>query len=118
MSALTIRDDISSKELRRWAAAGERQSRQRPGDRDRQRSWRVWIRPARRGWPGMDRQTLRDWVHRYNEEGIAGLCNRPARTQVEAERRAMAALKAVVLAVPIRRWAKSSGGASSICAIG
>jgi transposase len=26
---------------------------------------------------GMDRQTLRDWVHRYNAEGLAGLCNRP-----------------------------------------
>jgi transposase len=25
---------------------------------------------------GMDRQTLRDWVHRYNVEGIAGLSNR------------------------------------------
>ncbi len=25
---------------------------------------------------GMDRQTLRDWVHRYNEEGLAGLCDR------------------------------------------
>lgn len=25
---------------------------------------------------GMDRQTLRDWVHRYNAEGIDGLCNR------------------------------------------
>jgi transposase len=22
---------------------------------------------------GMDRQTLRDWVHRYNEGGVAGL---------------------------------------------
>jgi len=22
---------------------------------------------------GMDRQTLRDWVHRYNDEGVAGL---------------------------------------------
>ena len=30
---------------------------------------------------GMDRQTLRDWVHRYNAEGLAGLANRrgPAR---------------------------------------
>ena len=27
---------------------------------------------------GMDRQTLRDWVHRYNAEGIAGLVNRRA----------------------------------------
>ena len=26
---------------------------------------------------GMDRQTLRDWVHRYNAEGLAGLMNRP-----------------------------------------
>ena len=25
---------------------------------------------------GMDRQTLRDWVHRYNAEGINGLANR------------------------------------------
>ncbi|WP_408886982.1 IS630 family transposase [Limobrevibacterium gyesilva] len=26
---------------------------------------------------GMDRQTLRDWVHRYNAEGLPGLSNRP-----------------------------------------
>ena len=26
---------------------------------------------------GMDRQTLRDWVHRYNEAGLAGLVDRP-----------------------------------------
>ena len=25
---------------------------------------------------GMDRQALRDWVHRYNAEGLAGLSNR------------------------------------------
>ena len=25
---------------------------------------------------GMDRQSLRDWVHRYNAEGLAGLSNR------------------------------------------
>src|SRR5215207_10764686 len=28
---------------------------------------------------GMDRQTLRDWAHRYNAEGIAGLADRPGR---------------------------------------
>jgi transposase len=28
---------------------------------------------------GMDRQTLRDWVHRYNESGLAGLHNVVAR---------------------------------------
>jgi transposase len=26
---------------------------------------------------GMDRQTLRDWVHRYNAAGLAGLSDRP-----------------------------------------
>ena len=25
---------------------------------------------------GMDRQTLRDWVHRYNADGVAGLSSR------------------------------------------
>jgi transposase len=25
---------------------------------------------------GMDRQTLRDWIDRYNTEGLAGLTNR------------------------------------------
>src|SRR5215472_13367043 len=49
----------------------------------------------------MDRQTLRDWVHRYNEAGIAGLSNRPApgRSPKLTEGQ-MAALKAVVLAAP------------------
>jgi len=27
---------------------------------------------------GMDRQTLRDWVHRYNADGLAGLSDRPS----------------------------------------
>lgn len=29
---------------------------------------------------GMDRQTLRDWVHRYNAEGLAGLSDRRGAT--------------------------------------
>ncbi|HEY2134081.1 MAG TPA: helix-turn-helix domain-containing protein, partial [Acetobacteraceae bacterium] len=28
---------------------------------------------------GMDRQTLRDWVHHYNERGVEGLKNLPER---------------------------------------
>ena len=27
---------------------------------------------------GRDRQTLRDWAHRYNKEGVAGLASRKA----------------------------------------
>jgi transposase len=36
---------------------------------------------------GMDRQTLRDWVHRYNDEGVEGLKSRsiPGRTPVLSE---------------------------------
>ena len=29
---------------------------------------------------GMDRQTLRDWVHRYNDAGLAGLSDKKGRT--------------------------------------
>ena len=29
---------------------------------------------------GMDRQTLRDWVHRYNEQGLAGLWDKQGKT--------------------------------------
>ena len=29
---------------------------------------------------GMDRQTLRDWVHRYNASGLAGLADKQGRT--------------------------------------
>jgi len=50
---------------------------------------------------GMDRQTLRDWVHRYNAEGLAGLTNRrspgpPARLSPEQK----AELAALVEAGP------------------
>ena len=46
---------------------------------------------------GMDRQTLRDWVHRYNLEGLAGLYDRPLSGRpplLTAEQ--MAELKAIV----------------------
>jgi transposase len=50
---------------------------------------------------GMDRQTLRDWVHRYNEDGVEGLASRrspgPRPVLTEAQ---MAELKAFVIAGP------------------
>jgi transposase len=50
---------------------------------------------------GMDRQTLRDWVHRYNAEGLAGLISKvglgPSRALNEAQ---MAELLALVMAGP------------------
>jgi transposase len=50
---------------------------------------------------GMDRQTLRDWVHRYNEAGADGLVSRtapgPAPKLSEAQ---MQELRALVIAGP------------------
>ena len=47
---------------------------------------------------GMDRQTLRDWVHRYNAEGLAGLENRkssgrPAKLKAEQEQALIALIE-------------------------
>ena len=36
-----------------------------------------WSRTDAARAAGMDRQTLRDWVHRYNAEGVDGLRDRP-----------------------------------------
>jgi transposase len=110
MPALAIRDDIGSEELRRQA---RRESDGRISAR------LIAIANALEGMDrasaarlaGMDRQTLRDWVHRYNAQGIAGLCNRPAPgRKPKLSEGQMAALKAVVLAGPdpavdkIARW--------------
>jgi hypothetical protein len=100
MPALSIRGDIGSEELRRRAR------RERDG---RVSARLIAIANALEGMDrasaarlaGMDRQTLRDWVHRYNAEGIAGLCNRPAPgRRPKLSEGQMAALKAVVLAGP------------------
>jgi transposase len=110
MPALAIRDDIGSEELRR------RPRRERDG---RISARLIAIANALEGTDrasaarlaGMDRQTLRDWVHGYNAEGIAGLCNRPAPgRKPKLTEGQMATLKAVVLAGPdpavdkIARW--------------
>jgi transposase len=50
---------------------------------------------------GMQRQTLRDWVHRYNERGIAGLSDRPRSGRPAAlSPEQKTELKALVLAGP------------------
>ena len=126
MCALVIRDDISPEDLRRRA-------RQESDGRVAARL--IAIANALEGMDrasaarlaGMDRQTLRDWVHRYNEGGIAGLSNRlsPGRSPKLTEGQ-MATLKAVVLAGPdpavhrvvrwrivdVRRWVEEHWGVS------
>ena len=50
---------------------------------------------------GMDRQTLRDWVHRFNADGIDGLTSKtaPGRSPALSDEQ-MAELRQVVLAGP------------------
>src|SRR5215207_5615685 len=53
------------------------------------------------GQSGMDRQTLRDWIHRYNAEGIEGLKSRRSPGREPALNAAQKAeLKALVAAGP------------------
>jgi transposase len=98
--ALAIRDDISPEELRRQA---------RHVQDGRVSARMIAIANALEGMDrgtaarlaGMDRQILRDWVHRYNAEGIAGLFNRKAPgRQPKLSEGQMAALKARVFAGP------------------
>lgn len=50
---------------------------------------------------GMDRQTLRDWVHRFNTDGIEGLTNKAGSGRPPAlSEEQMAEFKAIVLAGP------------------
>jgi transposase len=76
MSAIEItRRDLTAAELRR-AAGRERNARASR----RMLALALVLDGANRTTAarscGMDRQTLRDWVHRYNEEGLAGLAGR------------------------------------------
>lgn len=110
MPALTIRNDIAPEALRRRARR----------EHDGRVSARLIAlanalegidRASAARLAGMDRQTLRDWVRRYNAEGIAGLYNRPlpGRSPKLTEGQ-MASLKAIVLRGPdpaadrVRRW--------------
>jgi transposase len=69
---------------------------------------------------GMDRQTLRDWVIRYNEQGIAGLSDRPhgggATPKLTVEEKAQ--LAAWVRQGPDIAEEALCAGDCAICAIG
>ena len=72
------RDDLDAAGLRREAA--------RTRDADVARRM-LALALVLEGWPraeaarlcGMERQVLRDWVHRYNAQGVAGLSDKPLR---------------------------------------
>ena len=77
MAVEVTRRDLSAAELRRAAA------RSRDANAARRMLAIALVldghsREAAAEACGMDRQTLRDWVHRFNAEGLAGLVNRRA----------------------------------------
>lgn len=101
-TALTLRPDFSASELRRLAKRSKDNSQSR-----RLLSLAAVVEgmnrtdAARIG--GMDRQTLRDWVHRFNQFGPDGLLDRHAggvEPRLSAERKAE--LAALVEAGPDR----------------
>ena len=73
--AIPVRDDYSGDELRRLASAS------RDGEQTRRLMALAAIYDGKNRTQAaaiglMDRQTLRDWVHRFNEEGPEGLINK------------------------------------------
>lgn len=99
-SALKIRDDLTSLELRRWARVESR-------GRAAARAYAIanaleeMTRAEAARLAGMDRQALRDAVVRYNAEGLEGLHDRPKghpRRRLTADEEA--ALAAVIIAGP------------------
>jgi transposase len=77
-AAVKLRTDYSAWDLRRLAAASRHANQSRRllslaavvDGMDREHAARIG---------GMDRQTLRDWVHRFNEDGPNGLKDIPAK---------------------------------------
>lgn len=73
-AAVKLRTDYSASDLRQLAAASKHANQSRRllslaavvDGMDREQAARIG---------GMDRQTLRDWVHRFNEQGPDGLCD-------------------------------------------
>jgi transposase len=76
-TAIAVRRDYSSRELRRLATRVKDAAQARRllalsavlDGSSREEAAKIG---------GMDRQTLRDWVIRFNEEGLDGLVNKPS----------------------------------------
>ena len=63
--------------------------------------WRRLSREEAAERGGMDRQALRDWLHRYNAEGIPGLTSRPGGSPPSAlTEQQMAELNALIIEGP------------------
>jgi transposase len=115
---VTIRQDIPAEQLRYWA-------RQETDGRVACRLLGVanalagMSREQAARQAGMDRQTLRDWVIRFNAEGVDGLRDRPKSGRPPwLDQGQMAAFKALVLRGPDpERDGVSTWRAKDLCRI-
>jgi transposase len=116
--ALPIREDIPAEELRRLA---RRESNGRVASRllALANALDGTARGQAARQAGMDRQTLRDWVVRFNAEGMDGLRDRPKSGRpVWLDDGQLAALKALVLRGPDpERDGVSTWRAQDLCRI-
>ena len=115
-AAIAIRDDISSAELRH-AARREVDSRVVCRLFAIANALDGMSRERAAEQAGMDRQALRDWVIRYNAEGIDGLHDRPRSGRPSfLDNGQMAVFRAMVLRGPdIERDGVSSWTAKDLC---
>ena len=117
-AAVPIRNDIPAEELRRLARQeGDGRVACRLLGLANVVDGMSRERAARQA--GMDRQTLRDWVIRFNAEGVAGLRDRPRSGRPPwLDEGQLAAFKAVVLRGPDpERDGVSSWRAKDLCRI-
>lgn len=98
--AVPIRDDLSPAELR-TRARREHDGRVCARLLAIANALAGMSRAAAAAHAGMDAQTLRDWVHRYNDDGVAGLRDRPRSGRpCRLDEGRQAALKALILKGP------------------
>src|SRR3984885_308713 len=123
-AAVRLREDYSAKELRRVVRRSKDVNQSRPllslaAVRDgMDRGWAAKI-------GGMDRQTLRDWVHRFNASGAEGLIdNWTAGPKPRLSEEQLAQFAHIVEAGPDRekdgvvRWRRIDRGCQESCVRG
>ena len=115
-AAIALRDDFDAADLRGLAVkAKDANQARRLLALAAIRDGKGRAEAARVG--GMDRQTLRDWVHAVNARGPDGLINRKApgrKPKLTAEQKEE--VRASSTTGPIPRWTVSCAGAASTCA--
>ena len=114
MAVAITRTDLTSRELH---AAGSRSHDARAARRMVAVASVPWGAPTASRQPqscGMDCRALRDWLHRYNEEGLEGLAVRRGVTH-SSTRCGRPRLPCSSAQAPVRKRTVLSAGGASVC---